>query len=104
MEAMSGDEGLESERVTSPSNEDQSTVVNSDNAWTVTLQAEPLENRDGNPQVTISFKTKIEVRALQLQGSSEQVEDVTFILSYLDEDSLDFTDYRDSSGEPMVSR
>ena len=103
MEPMSGDQGLESERYTNPSNEDESTLLNSDSAWTVTLQDEPLANRDDNPQVILSFETEVEVRALQLQGSSDEVEDVTFILSYTDDESFEFRDYLDSSGQPKVS-
>ena len=103
MEPMSGDQGLETDRVTIPSSEGQSTLVNSDNAWTVTLQEEPLANREGNPQVIATFVTSSEVRALEFQGGSDEVQDITFILSYWDDDSQEFRDYLDSSGEPRVS-
>lgn len=103
MEPMSGDQGLESDRVTVPSNEDQSTAVDSDNAWTVTLQKEPLANRQENPQIIVSFEKDVDVHAMLLQGSSDKVEKVTFILSAWDEDSLEFKDYLDPSGKPKVS-
>ena len=103
MEPMSGDQGLDSDRETVPSNGDQSTVLNSENAWTVTLQEEPLANRQGNPRIILNFVTKVEVHALQLQGRSDVVEDVTFILSTWDEDSKEYRDYPDSSGEAKVS-
>ena len=103
MEPMSGDQGLESDRETVPSNRDQSTVLNSENAWTVTLQEEPLANRQENPRIILNFVTKVEVHALQLQGRSDVVEDVTFILSTWDEDSKEYRDYPDSSGEAKVS-
>lgn len=103
MEPMSEDQALESERVTVPSNEDESSLLNSDNPWTVLLNEAPLENRQENPHVTVMFATKVEVHALQLQGSSDEVEDVTFILSSSDDESTDFREYLDSAGESKVS-
>ena len=103
MEPMSEDQGLESERVTVPSNEDQSSLLKSDNPWTVPLQDEPLANREDNPHVIVSFATKVEVHALQLKGSSDEAEDVTFIVSSWDEESFEFKDYLDSTGDPKVS-
>ena len=103
MEPMSGDQGLESDRVTIPFNEDQSTLVNSDNAWTVPLQSLPRSNREQNPKLIVTFNTKVEVHALKLQGSTDAAEDITFILSYWDEESRQFQDLLDSSGEPQVS-
>ena len=103
MEPMSQDQSLEAEREEVPSGEDQSSLVNSDNAWTVPLQEEPLANRQDNPYVTVSFATEVEVHALELQGSSDEVDDVTFILSPWDEELQEFRDYLDSSGEPKVS-
>ena len=103
MEPMEGDQGLESERSTLPSQEDQSTLVKSDNAWTVSLQSQPMANRAENPKLRVTFKTKVEVHALKLQGSPEATEDVTFILSYWDEESQQFKDFTDSAGQPQVS-
>lgn len=103
MEPMGGDQGLESERTTVPFQEDQSTVVNSDNAWTVSLQTQPMVNRDENPKLRVTFNTKVEVHALKLQGSTDAAEDIAFILSYLDEESQQFKDFTDSSGQPQVS-
>ena len=93
MEEMSGDEGLESSRVTYPSSENQSTLVNSENAWTVSLQDKPLESRDKNPKVTVNFRTEGEVRALKIQGSGDEAKDLTFILSFWNEESEQFEDY-----------
>ena len=93
MEEMSGDEGLESSRVTYPSSENQSTLVNSENAWTVSLQDKPLESRDKNPKVTVNFRTEVEVRALKIQGSGDEAKDLTFILSFWNEESEQFEDY-----------
>lgn len=103
MEPMSGDQGLESDRETIPPNGDESTLLSSENAWTVTLQDEPLESRQENPKVTVNFVTQVEVHALQLQGSSDEAEVVTFILTYRDEGSETLKDYLDSSGKPKVS-
>ena len=104
MEPMSGDQGLESDRVAIPSNGDESTLLSSENAWTVQLQEQPLRNRQENPKVILNFVTQVEVHALQLQGSSDEEGMVTFILSSWDEESMEFRDYLDSSGEPKVSR
>ena len=100
---MSGDQGLESERATVPLSEGQSTLVQSDNAWTVTLQSSPLSNREQNPKLIVTFNTEVEVHALKLQGSTDSAEDITFILSYSDEESGPFRDLLDSSGGPQVS-
>ncbi|XP_030846397.1 uncharacterized protein LOC115926092 [Strongylocentrotus purpuratus] len=63
MEAMDGEQGLESSRSTTPASEDQSTDINADKPWTFELQSNPEDNRDQNPKLNVQFNTKVEVHA-----------------------------------------
>ena len=103
MEPLGGEDGLEEERSTNPTSGEQSTIIDSLQPWTFDLQTNPSNNRSENPTLTVKFNTRVEMRGLKLQGSTDGNEVVAFMLSFLDGESQTFEDVSDSSNEPSVS-
>ena len=103
MEPMDGDQGLEKLRSTKPEHADeQSTDIDEENPWTFSLMAEPLEDRESNPKLIVTFKTTVEVHGFKLQGNTDDVSVIQFILSVQDESGETFVDVKKSNEEILV--
>ena len=105
MEPMDGEQDLEKDRTTEPENaEEQSTNINEDNPWTFALMPEPLQDRERNPKLIVTFKTTVNVHALKLQGNTDEVNEILFTLSVKDESAETFSDVMESPDKLLVSK
>ena len=105
MEPMAGEQDLEENRIkVTDDAEGQSTNINEDNPWTFALMQEPLQNRERNPKLIVTFKRKVEVHGLKLQGNTDEVNDIILLLSVKDESADMFSDVTESPDKILVSK